>query len=107
MPNSSDFTPFFSHLHWGELCHAGNHTIKGNGLFSIHPIAHRTALTSRYASLSIPASRSMSFPLTTIAPLQTPIIEDSGAFVGKQSERLRMTLKGEVKSEAPLLVCLR
>lgn len=32
-----DFAPFFPLLRWGELCHAGNHTIKGNGLFSIQP----------------------------------------------------------------------
>ncbi|MCS6774429.1 MAG: CRISPR-associated endonuclease Cas1 [Thermoflexales bacterium] len=35
--------------------------------------------------------------------LETLIVEDYGAFIGKHSERLRVTLKGEVKAEAPLI----
>lgn len=30
-----DFTPFFPILRWGEFSHAGNHAVKGNGLFRI------------------------------------------------------------------------
>ncbi|BCX02781.1 MAG: CRISPR-associated endonuclease Cas1 [Candidatus Roseilinea sp.] len=41
--------------------------------------------------------------LTSIQPLQTLIVEDFGAHVGKHSERLRVTVKGELKVEAPLL----
>lgn len=40
---------------------------------------------------------------TSVQPLQTLIVEDFGAYIGKHSERLRVTLKGELKSEAPLL----
>lgn len=42
-------------------------------------------------------------PTTFVQPLQTLIVEDFGAHIGKHSERLRVTLKGEVKSEVPLL----
>ncbi|GIV84803.1 MAG: CRISPR-associated endonuclease Cas1 [Candidatus Roseilinea sp.] len=41
--------------------------------------------------------------MTDIQPLQTLIVEDFGAYVGKRSERLRVTVKGELKAEAPLL----
>ncbi|MFN4294833.1 MAG: CRISPR-associated endonuclease Cas1 [Thermoflexales bacterium] len=41
--------------------------------------------------------------LTGVQPLQTLIVEDFGAYVGKHSERLRVTVKGELKAEAPLL----
>ncbi|MCS7055906.1 MAG: CRISPR system precrRNA processing endoribonuclease RAMP protein Cas6, partial [Thermoflexales bacterium] len=30
-----DFAPFFPILRWGEFSHAGNHAVKGNGLFRI------------------------------------------------------------------------
>jgi hypothetical protein len=30
---AQDFAPFFQILRWGEIAHAGNHTVKGNGLF--------------------------------------------------------------------------
>ncbi|RMG61899.1 MAG: CRISPR-associated endonuclease Cas1 [Chloroflexi bacterium] len=45
----------------------------------------------------------MPSPLTRVFPLQTLIVEDFGAFIGKHSERLRITLKGEVKAETPLV----
>jgi CRISPR-associated protein Cas1 len=41
--------------------------------------------------------------MTAIQPLETLIVEDFGAYVGKHSERLRVTVKGETKAEAPLL----
>lgn len=41
--------------------------------------------------------------MTAVQPLQTLIVEDFGAYVGKHSERLRVTVKGEVRAEAPLL----
>ena len=30
---ADDFAPFFQILRWGEIAHAGNNTVKGNGLF--------------------------------------------------------------------------
>lgn len=42
-------------------------------------------------------------PSNLVQPLETLVIEDFGVFVGKHSERLRVSLKGEVKVEAPLL----
>lgn len=41
--------------------------------------------------------------MTVVRPLETLIVEDFGAYVGKHSERLRVTVKGELKAEAPLL----
>jgi CRISPR-associated protein Cas1 len=41
--------------------------------------------------------------LTAVQPIETLIVEDFGAFVGRHSERLRVTVKGEVKAEAPLI----
>ncbi len=41
--------------------------------------------------------------LTAVQPIETLIVEDFGAFVGRHSERLRVTVKGEVKVEAPLV----
>ncbi|MCS7055905.1 MAG: CRISPR-associated endonuclease Cas1 [Thermoflexales bacterium] len=41
--------------------------------------------------------------MTLIHPLETLIVEDFGAYVGKHSERLRVTVKGELKAESPLL----
>lgn len=41
--------------------------------------------------------------LTAVQPLQTLIVETFGAYVGKHSERLRVTVKGEVCAEAPLV----
>ncbi len=32
---ADDFAPFLPLLRWGEFTHAGNHTVKGNGLFRI------------------------------------------------------------------------
>ncbi len=42
-------------------------------------------------------------PLSNVQPLQTLIVEDFGAYVGKHSERLRVTVKGEIKAEVPLI----
>jgi CRISPR-associated protein Cas1 len=39
----------------------------------------------------------------SIQSLETLIVEDYGAYLGKHSERLRVTLKGETLIEAPLL----
>lgn len=36
-------------------------------------------------------------------PLETLIVEDYGVYIGKHSERLRVSLKGETKIETPLL----
>lgn len=38
-----------------------------------------------------------------IETLDTLIVEEFGAYVGKHSERLRVTVKGETKTEAPLI----
>lgn len=40
---------------------------------------------------------------TAIQAVETLIVEDFGAFVGRHSERLRVTVKGELKVEAPLI----
>lgn len=41
--------------------------------------------------------------MTAVQPIETLIVEDFGAFVGRHSERLRVTVKGDVKAEAPLI----
>lgn len=41
--------------------------------------------------------------MTSIQSPETLIVEDFGAYVGKHSERLRVTVKGEVCAEAPLI----
>ncbi|BCX02780.1 MAG: hypothetical protein KatS3mg053_0718 [Candidatus Roseilinea sp.] len=38
---AGDFTPFFPILRWGEFSHAGNHAVKGNGLFRIQVLDER------------------------------------------------------------------
>ncbi|MCS7087369.1 MAG: CRISPR-associated endonuclease Cas1 [Thermoflexales bacterium] len=38
-----------------------------------------------------------------MAKLETLIVEEYGAYVGKHSERLRVTVKGEIRAEAPLI----
>jgi CRISP-associated protein Cas1 len=41
--------------------------------------------------------------MTGVRPLASLVVNDFGAYVGKHSERLRVTVKGEVRVEAPLL----
>jgi CRISPR-associated protein Cas1 len=63
----------------------------------------QTTATPARAHLEPAKPAAAPLSLTAVQPIETLIVEDFGAFVGRHSERLRVTVKGEVKAEAPLI----